>query len=348
MARKPVTRGSARGGRHGQAPVQWREIRIHLLNSPDIEANWFDPDELREQARAVVGRRRAVVVSVSRDPGDVPHAMRTAHVLVGFQLPTHRLAELPDLRWIHLVSAGVNHLLPLDWLPPPVTLTNSSGVHAPLAGEYGAAALLMLNVRIPAHVTNQRRGHWDQTFNSPIRGKTLVLVGLGAIGGEVARQAKRLRLRVLGVRRSRRAHAHVDEVYGPQDLPKLLPRADFVVITAPLTPETRHLLGPKELDLLPRGAGLVNMSRAGLVDYDALAQRLEAGALGGAIIDVCDPEPLPQDSPLWHVRNLLVTPHISSDPTDYVDRMSVIFLDNLARLVSGRPLGNRVIPARGY
>jgi len=348
MSRKRIAGGPARGRRDGDAHANWRKICIHLLNSPEIEANWFDPDRLRAEARRVVGRRREVVVSVSRDPSEVAPAMRTAHVLVGFHLPTHRLAECPEVRWIHLVSAGVDHLLPLDWLPPQVRLTNSSGVHAQLGGEYGVAALLMLNVRVPAHVANQREGHWEQTFNSPMRGKTVVVVGLGAIGSEVARQAKRLGLRVLGIRRSRRAHAHVDEVHGPEDLPRLLPRADFVVINAPLTPETRHLIGPNELNLLPRGAGLVNMSRAGLVDGDALAERLETGALGGAIIDVCDPEPLPADSPLWRVKHLLITPHVSSDPADYVDRMSVIFLDNLARLVSGRPLRNRVVPARGY
>src|SRR5262249_23584690 len=154
--------------------------------------------------------RRPVRVTVSADPAEVPPEMRGAEVLVGFDLPTRRMAELPELRWIHLVSAGVNHLLPLDWLPPGVVLTNSSGVHAELAGQYGALALLALNFRMPVHATNQRRGRWDQVFNSPIGGKTVVLIGLGAIGGSVARQAKRLGLRVLGVRRSRQRHPHAD------------------------------------------------------------------------------------------------------------------------------------------
>lgn len=292
--------------------------------------------------------RVEVEVTVSGDPTAVPEPMRRAHVLVGFQLPTGRIGEFRELRWIHLVSAGVDHLLPLSWLPPHVVLTNSSGVHSELAGQYAVGALLMLNFRIPAHASNQRRGHWDQVFNAPIGGKTVVLIGLGAIGGEAARQAKQLGLRVFGVRRSRRRHAHVDEVFGPEELPALLPQADFVVVTAPLTPDTRHLLGPKELDLLKPGAGLVNMSRAALVDYEALTRKLEAGALGGAIIDVCDPEPLPPESPLWHTRNLLITPHISSDPMDYVERMTRIFLENLTWLVSNRPLRNRVSPARGY
>jgi phosphoglycerate dehydrogenase-like enzyme len=274
--------------------------------------------------------------------------MRSAHVVVGFDIPTRRVGELADLRWIHMVSAGVNHLLPLDWLPPGVVLTNSSGVHSELAGQYAAGAVLALNFRVPVHATNQRRGHWDQVFNSPVTGKTVVLVGLGAIGGSVARQLRRLGLRVLGVRRRRRSHPHAHRVYGPDALPAVLPRADFVVVTAPLTPETRHLIGAKELGLLRPGAGLVNMSRADLVDYEAMARHLEVGTLGGAVIDVARPEPLPPDSPLWHTPNLLITPHISSDPLDYVERMARIVVDNARRLVAGRPLRNRVDPARGY
>ena len=274
--------------------------------------------------------------------------MRHAHVIAGFELPLDRIGELRDLRWIHLVSAGVNHLLPLDWLPSGVALTNSSGVHAELAGEYGAAALLALNFRLPAHATHQRRGHWDQVFNAPIRGKTVVLIGLGAIGGSVAKHARRLGLRVLGVRRSGHGHSHADAVFRPAALRDLLPRADFVVVTAPLTPESRHLLSARELDLLPPHAGVVNMSRAELVDYKTMAAKLEAGELRGAIIDVCNPEPLPPDSPLWHVRNLLITPHVSSDPTDYVERMTRIFLDNLDRLLSGRSLRNQIDRAAGY
>jgi phosphoglycerate dehydrogenase-like enzyme len=329
-------------------PAVLRELKVHLVNTPDLVAYSFEPGRLRAQLTRGLGGRVPVTVTVGHAAQDIPDPMRAAHVVVGFDIPTRRMGELESLRWIHMVSAGVNHLLPLDWLPPGVVLTNSSGVHSELAGEYAAAAVLALNFRVPAHATNQRRGHWDQVFNSPVGGKTVVLIGLGAIGGSAARQLRRLGLRVLGVRRSGRSHPHAHRVYGPAALPELLPRADFVVVTAPLTPETRHLLGAKELDLLRPGAGLVNMSRAALVDYEALAPRLEAGTLGGAIIDVAQPEPLPPDSPLWRTPNLLITPHVSSDPTDYVERMARIVVDNARRLVAGRPLRNRVDAARGY
>jgi phosphoglycerate dehydrogenase-like enzyme len=327
--------------------VKRAEVRVHLLNAPDIEAYALAPEALAAALRPLA-RGARVTVTQDHDPATVTPAMREADVLIGFEIPHRRIAEMPRLSWIHMVSAGVDHLLPLDWLPRRVALTNSSGVHAELAGEYAACALLMLNSGIPRHATNQRRGHWDQVFNSPIAGKTLVLVGVGAIGGSAARQAKRLGLRVIAVRRRRKPHPHADEVHGADALLRVLPRADFLMVTAPLTPETRHIIGAKELDALPPHAGVVNMSRARLVDYDALTRKLERGELRGAVVDVLDPEPHPKESPLWHVPDLLITPHISSDPLDYRDRMLKIIRENFRRLLAGRPLTNRVDRGRGY
>jgi glyoxylate/hydroxypyruvate reductase len=153
---------------------------------------------------------------------------------------------------------------------------------------------------------------------------------------------------VLGVRRRGRPHAAVDRMYRPTELPDALARADFVVVTAPLTAETRGLLGRKELDLMKPAAGLVNLGRAGVVDSDALREKLGRGELSGAILDVFDPEPLPPTSPLWDCPNLIVTPHVSSDALDYTDRMLRIFADNFRRFVAGRPLRNRIRPERGY
>ena len=323
------------------------EVRIHLLNAPDIEAYALAPDALAAELRPLA-RGATVTVTENHDPEAVTPAMREADVLIGFQIPHRRIAELPRLSWIHMVSAGVDHLLPLDWLPRRVALTNSSGVHSELAGEYAACALLMLNAGMPRHATNQRRGHWDQVFNSPIAGKTVVVVGVGAIGGAAARHAKRLGLRVIAVRRRRKPHPHADEVHGPDALLRVLPRADFLLVTAPLTAETRQLIGDKELDALPPHAGVVNMSRARLVDYEALARKLEQGELRGAVVDVLDPEPYPPELPLWRVPDLLITPHISSDPLDYRDRMLKIIRENFRRLRAGRPLVNRVDPGRGY
>lgn len=303
---------------------------------------------------AAAARHPAVAARVDPSFGydleDFDSAMRTAEVLIGWKFPREDLQRrAPRLRWIHLKGAGVEHLLPLDWLPAGLVLTNNKGVHAPKAGEFVAMAILMLNSAIPALMTQQREGRWAQIFSTPVAGKTLVVVGVGHMGGAAARRAKQLGLRVLGVRLSGRPHRHVDEMYGSQDLDRVLPRADFVLVTAPLTTATRNLIGRRQLDLLPRHAGLINLARAHVVDYAALAAKLNRRELGGAVLDVFDPEPLPADSPLWRTPNLVITPHVSSDDeAQYIPRTLDLIFDNLGRYLARRPLRNRVRVNREY
>lgn len=328
-----------------------RRVHVHVENSRRSAPVFHVSPELFAAAVARhpdVGAR--VEASFGEDFADFDAAMRTAEVMIGWRVPREGLrARAPRLRWIHLKGAGVEHLLPLDWVPPGLVLTNNSGVHAPKAGEFAATAILMLNARIPALVTQQREGRWGQLFSTPVSGKTLVVVGVGAMGGAAARRARALGLRVLGVRRSGRRHPAVDEMYTPGQLDQVLPRGDFVLVTVPLTDVTRHLIGRRQLDLLRPEAGLVNMGRAEVVDYAALAEKLVRGELGGAILDVFAPEPLPADSPLWHTPRLIITPHVSSDDAErYIPLTLDLFFDNLRRHVAGRPLRNRVDLRRGY
>jgi phosphoglycerate dehydrogenase-like enzyme len=293
---------------------------------------------------------RCLDTSIGWDFEEFDRAVATAEVLVGWKFPTEDLAaRAPRLKWIHVTGAGVEHLMPLTWLPPGVVVVNNSGVHAPKAGEFALMAILMLNNGLPRLVTSQRESRWERIFSTPVKGKTLALIGVGHMGGEAAARAKQLGMRVLGVRRSRRRHPHVDEMFGPGELDRVLPRADIVLVMVPLTSHTRHLIGRKELDLLRPHAGLINMARARVVDYDALAEKLSRGELGGAILDVFDPEPLPPDSPLWATPNLIVTPHVSSDDVDrYVPRTLDLLFDNVRRYLADRPLRNVVDPAREY
>jgi phosphoglycerate dehydrogenase-like enzyme len=276
--------------------------------------------------------------------------MKTADVLIGWRFPHDNLKQrAPRLKLIHSTGAGIEHLTPFDWLPRDVVLTNNRGVHAPKAGEFAAMAILMLNNYMPDFIDAQRRREWRRFFASTAAGKTLLVVGVGQMGGAAARAAKRLGLRVLGVRRTRQPHRAVDAMYGPEDLPMLLPQADFVMVTAPLTDATRHMIGRRELDLMHKDAGLINMGRAGVVDYDALSEKLRRNELRGAVLDVFSPEPLPADSPLWSVPKLVITPHCSSDDVDrYAIRTLELVFDNIARLLAGRPLRNRVRRSLGY
>ena len=215
-------------------------------------------------------------------------------------------------------------------------------MHGRRAVEYAATAVLMLNNRIPELVTHQHARRWRQCFNSNIGAKTLLIIGVGRIGAGIARWAKSMDMRVIGVRLSGKPRRYVDEMYQPRDLPKLLKRADFVLVAAPLTRESHHLIGKRELALMKPGAGLVNYSRALVVDYEALREKCAGGEMS-AVIDVFDPEPLPRSSKLWLTPNLIITPHCGSDDSNYYAARTLdLVLDNAARFLAGKRLRNNI------
>lgn len=284
-----------------------------------------------------------VKITMGTDGKGFRDAMSTADALFCWDFERENVTELaPSLRWIHLQGAGVNHLLPLTWVPEDVCLTNSRGVHGERASEYVFMGMLALNNRLPEMMTNQRKAKWEKLHSSRIRGKTVLIYGVGHVGGDVARIARSFGLRVIGIRRTGKDHEYVDDMYQPQDLAKLLPLADFIVVTAPHTPSTERVFGQDAFDLMKTGAGFVNYSRADLVDYAALQRVLEAGKIS-AVVDVFDQEPLPETSPLWQTPNLIITPHSSSnDPDHHADRSLDLLFENLGRFIDGRELKNTV------
>jgi phosphoglycerate dehydrogenase-like enzyme len=326
------------------------KVHLHIENTSDLgpvfEATPRRVSEALAQHPRLKGKLR---VTIGYDGDIIEREIGTADAVFAWQFDRENLAKrAPRLRWVHAHGDGVSHLMPLDWLPRGAVLTNSRGVHGHKADKYTAMAILMLNNNLPLSVTNQRKGKWEQPFNTGIAGKTLLILGVGHVGGGAARWAKRFGLLVLGIRRTGRRHPHVDEMHRPQALHKLLPWADFVLVTAPLTAETRHIIGARELDLMKSGAGLINYSRANLVDYKALAKRLKSGKLS-AILDVFDPEPLPSSSPLWKLPNLIITPHCSSDDREhYTPRTLDLVFGNMERFIAGKPLLNRVDPRLQY
>jgi glyoxylate/hydroxypyruvate reductase len=326
------------------------KIHLHIENMSALgEVFEATPERVAAALARHPSLRRKVEITIGRDGDIYQDAMATADALFGWQFERARLAETaPRLRWVHAHGAGVSHLMPLDWLPEGAVLTNSRGVHGPKADEYTIMSILMLNNNLPQCVANQREGRWRQVFGTTIAGKTLLIIGVGHVGGGAAKWAKRFGLRVIGIRRSGKPHRHVDEMHDPSALRRLLPKADFVLVTAPHTEETHQILGAREIKLMKKGAGLVNYSRARLVDYDALAERLRKDEMS-AILDVFDPEPLPASSPLWKVPNLIITPHCSSDDRElYTPRTLDLVFANLERFVAGKPLRNRVSAERQY
>ena len=275
---------------------------------------------------------------------------RTAEAIITYRFPKETLAaDAPNLKLLQILGAGVDYLLPLDWLPPGVRMLTNSGAHVPKAAQSGLMSLLMLNARLPELSWSQRRKKWDRVFTTTLDGKTLLIVGVGAIGTGIARHAKDFGMRVLGIRRSGAPQPHVDEMHPPGALHTLLPQADFVVLNTALTPETRFLMGSKEFALMRRGAALVNMSRGGLLDPAALDVALRSGQLSGAMIDVTWPEPPPEDWPYWDTPNLIITPHVLSDDIEaYVPRTLDLFFGNLRRYFADEPLTNLVDLERNY
>jgi len=273
-----------------------------------------------------------------------------ADALVGWVFPHRELDRLaPKLRWVHLTGAGVNHLAPFNWGPPGMVVTNNRGVHAPKAEEFGAVAALMIVIKVPRLVSRQWDKHWELDYSGSIEGKTAGIVGVGNMGGAVAKACKTLGMRVLGLRRSGAPHPSVDRMVGPDGLGALLAESDVVFLCTPLTDETQALIGAAELAQMKAGAGIVNLARGAVIDTEALRAALASGHVSGAILDVFDPEPLPEDSPIWLTPNLIVTPHCSSDDAaSYVPRTLDLIFENLRRLIAGKTLTAIVDPKLGY
>jgi phosphoglycerate dehydrogenase-like enzyme len=273
-----------------------------------------------------------------------------AEAFVAWRFPTADLARrAPHLKWIQLTGAGVEHLMPLTWLPKGTALTNCSGVHGPKVGESATLALLMLHSEIPAMMTAQRAHRWDQRHSPLIAGKTVVIVGLGGLGTAAARSARRLGLKVIGVNRSGSAHKLAERTVKTGRLHSVLPQADFLFLTPPLTKETRGMIGASELALMKPGSSVANFGRGALIGEAALLSSLKSGHLSGAFLDVFAKEPLPADSPVWDTPNLFVSPHVlADDAAQYMPRNYDLFLRNARRFFAHRPLLNRIDPDLEY
>jgi phosphoglycerate dehydrogenase-like enzyme len=333
-------------------------LHVHLENlSSKPPVLGLTPELVRAARRRNGDLSKKARFTVGEDFTDLGRQLATAEVLVTSsdairdpRFPrAHLAAAAPRLRMIHLIGAGVEGVLPLDWLPEGVRLTNNSGVHVEKAREFLTMALLALNARLPAIVHNQQRTKWTQIFTPVIRGKRLAVIGLGDLGGAAVAAGRSLGLEIVGVRRSGKATPGVKRVYRPSQIGRAVRMADFIVVAAPLTRETRNLLSREVLEAAKPGVGLINVGRAALLDHAALVDLLTKGHVSGAVLDVFSPEPLPPDSPLWSAPNLIVSPHVSSDDADaYMAGTMDLVCSNVRRLIAGRQPENVVQAERGY
>ncbi len=272
-----------------------------------------------------------------------------------FDFDFHNAAELPYLaprvRWIQGTSAGIGGFVSrhrygerTDW-----RLTTASGVHARPLAEFALLAMLYFTKDVPGLRAAQAARHWQRLAMDQLAGETLAIIGLGKIGRQLAAAADALGMRVIGSRRDvSKAVEGVAELYPPTELAPLLRQARYLVLACPHTPETDRLIGAAELAHLPRGAVLINVARGAVVDQTALLAALHSGQLGGAALDVTNPEPPPKDDPIWEAPNVLLSPHSASTAVTENERIVDIFIENLRRWQAGEALMNELDAARGY
>jgi len=299
-------------------------------------------------------------VAVDRPPADEERwrgLLAQADVLFDFDYTND--AELPELasrvRWVHASSAGIGQFVARRryherW--KGVVFTTARGIHAVPLAEFCAMSMLAVSRGLFLMRDQQERRHWERFAGTDLIGRTLVIFGLGSIGREVARLARAFGMTIIGVKRNvdhedPAAHG-VDELFRAAEFKSVLPRAEFLVLAAPHTKETENVLGVAEFNLLPRGAFLINIGRGALVDEEAMIDALREGRLLGAALDVFATEPLPPDSPLWSMPNVLVSPHSASTSDRENGRLTDLFCDNLRRFLSGEPLRNVLDVERLY
>jgi phosphoglycerate dehydrogenase-like enzyme len=266
--------------------------------------------------------------------------------------PPELLGRAKRLRWVQAGTAGVGHLLSMGLAERDILLTNASGAHGVPIAEMIIAMMLAFATRLHTLLRTQKPD--ERTRDRVIRekfeldGQTLCVLGLGDIGGTLARKAKGLGMQVLGVRRSRERFPGLDGQYTPGQLLSALRQADQVALCLPLTAETRHIIAERELRAMKPAAYIYNVGRGPSIEPRALERALTEGWIAGAGLDVTDPEPLPPDSPLWHLPNVILSQHSSGSSPLNSDRITSILLENLGRYLHGEPLVNLVDTELGY
>ncbi len=266
--------------------------------------------------------------------------------------PVQFLTQDIRLKWLQLFSAGTAPYSEPGVLPEDVILTNATGAYGLAIGEHMTAMILSLYKNLHLYRDNQRRHSWaDRGSVRSIYGSTVLAVGLGDIGGEFAKRMKALGAYTIGVRRKGTVKPnYLDELVHLDQLDEMLPRADIVALSLPGTAETYHILNQQRISKMKPGAVLINVGRGNAVDTPSLVASLKSGLLSGACLEVTDPEPLPSDSPLWEMENVIITPHVSGGfhLKETHTRMISIFSENLRRFAAGEPLNNQVDFSTGY
>jgi phosphoglycerate dehydrogenase-like enzyme len=258
--------------------------------------------------------------------------------------------KAPKLRWVQCLSSGVNKL-PLRALEERnILVTNAKGVHIVQMSEFAMGLLLQWTGKAHIFHRNQTERKWDTKISTDeLHGKTIAIIGTGAIGKAVARKCEAFDMNVIGYNRTGEVPPHFNQIFtGEKGLSALLPISDFVMLLLPSTPKTRHFMTKEHFQQMKQSAFLINLARGDVIDEQELIRTLQEGRIAGAALDVFEQEPLPETSPLWSMENVILTPHIAGASEYYVQRAATIFYHNMEQYLAGKPLMNSVDLQEGY
>ena len=308
-----------------------------------------DDAELQQKIEALSPRLEIVTEA---DLEARPELVSELEIVYG-GLPRELLPQAKKLRWLQNMGAGVNHLLPLlREAPADLVVTNVSGIHAEPITEHMFGMLLQVTRALSQACEQQKTRQWRGFDFGPhldmISGKTLGLLGVGAIGTHAARVGRAFGMKTIGLRRNLEPHPDIETLFSPDNRLDFFAHCDVVMNTLPLTEKTRNFMAKDEFDALPDGAIVINTGRGATIDTEAMVQALRSNKLKAALLDVTEPEPLPPDHPLWTLPNVWITPHYSGNHPQYDERADAIFLDNLKLFLQGEPLHHVVDKAEGY
>ena len=338
-----------------------KKIKIHIKNNRWKEGSFpntpegeevftITKDDIKKSIVDFPHLEKKIEIFIDWDQDNFSSSLKNTDILLTWDLPKIKIDQVaPNLKWIHCIGAGVEHLYPFDWLPIQVILTNNKGVHRKKAGEFGLMSILMLNNHFPKIINNQYKKKYNSLYSNPLYGKTCVILGTGSLGGSVGELLDPLGVNVVGVNRQGKKVKGFSKIIKSVDIDSVLPEADFLYVALPETPETKEIINERRLKLLKNNCGIVNVGRSSAIDYLALFKMLKSEEIAGAILDVFSPEPIPENSEIWDIPNLIISPHISADDgKSYIKNTLSLFLNNLECFIANKPLNNQVDKDLGY
>ncbi len=319
-----------------------------MSNSPRVLL-WTDTPGPYIDAIAAAGLAERVTVAVlARKDAPTPAQCADTEAMLGWGAPPGLLPQMPKLRWVQALTAGVEGWLALPDLPPQLTLTCARGTHRESMPENILGALFHLTKPYAAAVEDQKHHKWTRRVATPLNGKTLGILGLGAVGQEVARLATALRMRVIGTKRDGAALPGLAEVLPPERTNEVLAQSDFVLLLLPATPATDNFINTERLGQMKPTAWLLNFGRGHLIADADLIEAVRSKRIAGAVLDVFRQEPLPAEHPFWGTEGIVVLPHIGGGHPQRDRVVARLFVENLGRFLDGQPMKEVVDRAAGY